>query len=678
MPALLSRIPVLVVLLSAATATVSAEVVRIDVQSRADINNGQGFGAAGTYEKIAGKIYFAVDPALAANRIITDIDKAPRNPAGKVEFSADFYLLKPKAIGSGNGAVLFEVSNRGGKGMLGFFNHSRAGADPRDPIAPDQMGDGFLMRQGFTLLWIGWQFDVPDRPGFVRVYPPVASDNGRPIRGLVRSDFVVTEREADHSLADRDHRAYTVVDPAAAENVMTVRDSVEGPRRTIPRDQWGFSADRTRVSLTAKFEPNKIYEVVYTAENPPLVGLGPAAIRDTIAMLKHGSVDSWSIPSGAITRATAFGISQSGRFLRTYLYYGFNRDERNRKVFDGVMAHVAGAGRGSFNHRFAQPSRDGHPYLNFFYPTDNFPFTDAAETDPDSGVTDGLLTHATPPELRPKVFYTNSDYEYWGRAASLIHTTVDGRADAPLLDNVRIYLLAAGQHGPAAFPPTQTIGQQKNNPLDYRYAMKALLMAMDRWTADGTLPPPSRYPKIADGTLVPPDRLKFPHLAGVATTTAAHKAYRADYGPRFGRDGVVTIEPPTIGRAFPILVPQVDADGNGVAGVRMPDLTVPLATYTGWNLFNARSGPVDAVSSMQGSYIPLARTAAERKRAADPRPAIDERYRGKDDYVAKVTAAAQELVAAGYLLAEDVAVIAANAARHWDYAASAPSSSAQR
>lgn len=678
MDAVLARLIRILAALVVMAAPASAEVVRVDVQARGDVAGGQTFGAAGAYEKIAGRIFFAVDPALPANRIITDIDKAPRNAAGKVEFSADFYLLKPKDIAKGNGAVLFEVSNRGGKGMLGFFNHSRAGADSRDPIAADQMGDGFLMRNGFMLLWVGWQFDVPDRAGFMRVYSPIASENGRPIRGLVRSDFVVTEREADHSLADRDHRAYVVVDPKSSGNVMTVRDSVDGARRAVPRDQWGFSADGTRVFLNGKFEPHKIYEVVYTAENPPLVGLGPAAIRDTIAMLKHASAEPLSIPSGAIERATAFGISQSGRFLRTYLYYGFNRDEANRKVFDGVIAHVAGAGRGSFNHRFAQPSRDGHPYLNFFYPTDIFPFTDAAETDPETGLTDGLLTHATPPELRPKIFYTNSDYEYWGRAASLIHTTIDGRADAPLMDNVRVYLLAAGQHGPAAFPPAQTIGQQKNNPLDYRYAMKALLLAMDRWTASGTPPPPSRYPRIADGTLVPPERLRFPGVPGVTTSTAVHKAYRADYGPRFAGEGVVTIEPPAIGHAFPILVPQVDADGNGIAGVRMPDLTVPLATYTGWNLFNDRSGPTDAISSMQGSYIPLARTASDRKRTGDPRPAIDERYRGKDDYVAKVSAAAADLVKAGYLLDEDVAVIAASAARHWDYAMTPPTSSAPR
>jgi Alpha/beta hydrolase domain len=668
----------------ATTTPVSAEVVRIEVQSRSDLAAAMTFGAAGAYEKLSGKIYFAVDPTVPANRIVADLDKAPRNAAGKVEFSSDFFLIKPKQIERGNGAVLYEVSNRGGKGMLGFFNHA---AGSLDPGTAAEMGDGFLMKQGFTLLWVGWQFDPPNRPGLVRVYPPTATDNGRPIRGLVRSDFVVTEKEIDHSLADRDHTAYAVADVNSPDNVMTVRDSVEGSRRIVPRDRWGFARDQegrkvpdsTRVYMAGKFEPGKIYEVVYTAENPPIVGLGPAAIRDVISMLKRRSADAWSIPAGSITRALAFGVSQSGRFLRTYLYYGFNRDEANRRVFDGVIAHVAGAGRGSFNHRFAQPSRDGHPYLNFFYPTDIFPFTDIAQRDPETGVTDGLLTHAGAQDLLPKIFYTNSEYEYWGRAASLIHTTIDGATDAQLMDNVRIYLLTAGQHGPGPFPPAQTIGQQKNNPLDYRWTMKALLLAMDRWAANGTAPPPSRYPRLADGTLVAPDRLKFPKVPGVTTSTAVHRAYRADYGPRFIAEGVVTTEPPKIGTAFPILVPQVDVDGNGIAGVRMPDLAVPLATYTGWNLFNARSGPPAELSSMQGSYIPLARTSAERKRASDPRVSIEERYRDKDQYVGLVRKAALELIDQRLLIAEDLPVILQNAGRHWDYiAASATPSTVQR
>src|SRR5436190_14744429 len=267
MRAILSRLFGVVALAVLTAAPLSAEVMRIEVQSRSDLVGGQAFGAAGAFEKIAGRIFFAVDPTLPANRIVADLDKAPRNAAGRVEFSSDFCLLKPKRIERGNGAVLYEVSNRGGKGMLGFFNH---GTGSLDPASAADVGDGFLMRQGFTLLWVGWQFDPPKRAGLVRVYPPTASENGRPIRGLVRSDFVVTEKEQDHSLADRDHLAYAVVDPDSPDNVMTVRDSVEGQRRIVPRDQWSFSrtedgrkvSDATRVSLSAKFEPGKIYEVV--------------------------------------------------------------------------------------------------------------------------------------------------------------------------------------------------------------------------------------------------------------------------------------------------------------------------------------------------------------------------------------------------------------------------------
>ncbi len=652
-------------ILLTAAAPVRAEVVRIDVKSRADVLAGKSFGSAGPYEKLSGTISFAVDPVNDVNQIITDIGKAPRNAAGKVEFSSDFYLIRPKDVTRGNGTVLYEVSNRGGKGMLGFFNRAAGSLDPQ---TAEQLGDGFLLEQGFTLLWVGWQFDPPMREGLVRVHAPIAREaDGRPIRGLVRSDFVVTETVKQASLADRDHLAYAVADPADPATVLTVRDSVEGARRTIPRDQWQFTEDGKAVRMAAGFEPKKIYEVVYSSQDPPLVGVGPAAIRDAISRLKYGAASELGLPSGAIRRAIAFGISQSGRFLRTYLYYGFNEDESHRTVFDGVMAHVAGAGRGSFNHRFAQPSRDGHPYLNFFYPTDIFPFTDEEQRDPETGVVDGLLSHAKKPQFQPRVFYTNTSYEYWGRAASLIHTTIDGLHDAPLPDNVRVYHLAAGQHGVAGFPPSRTIGQQMNNPLDYRWAMRALLVSMNRWITDGAPPPPSAYPRIDQGTLVAPDRLKFPKLPGVRVPTTPHKAYRADYGPDFVTKGIVSKEPPAIGSAFPILVPQVDADGNELAGIRVPELAMPVATYAGWNLFNERSGPADVVSSMQGSFMPFPGTRAARTQTADPRRSIEERYASREGYLASVRTAAQELVAKGYLLRDDVPRVVEQAGTRWDY-----------
>jgi hypothetical protein len=645
-----------------------ADVVRVEVKTRADILNGQSFGSTGPYEKLSGVIFFSVDPGNSANRIITDIDKAPRNGAGKVEFSSDFYLIKPKDPARGNGTLLYEVSNRGGKGMLSFFN---LGSSDLDPSTAAHFGDGFLLERGFTLLWVGWQFDPPIREGLVRVFAPIAREpDGRPIQGLVRSDFVVTETSREASLADRNHLAYVVATPNDPAGVLTVRDSVAGPRRTIPRDQWRFTEDGKGVRMASGFEPKKIYEVVYQSQDPPVVGVGPAAIRDTVSRLKYGAASELGLASGSIKRAIAWGVSQSGRFLRTYLYYGFNEDEAHRPVFDGVMAHVAGSGRGSFNHRFAQPSRDGHPYLNFFYPTDIFPFTDEPQRDPETGVVDGLLTHAGKSQLQPKVFYTNSSYEYWGRAASLFHTTVDGQKDMPLPANVRGYLLAAGQHGVASFPPSRSIGQQMNNPLDYRWVMRTLLVAMNRWTTDGVAPPPSALPRVDDGTLVPPAKLKFPTLPSINIAKTPKQAYRANYGPDFISRGIVSQEPPILGSAFPILVPQVDADGNELAGIRVPELTVPVATYTGWNLFNDRAGPTDVLSSMQGSFIPLARTRAERERAGDPRRSIDERYQSRDQYLALITKAANDLVMKGYLLKEDVPRIVSQAGTRWDYATS--------
>ena len=438
-------------------ATASADVVRVEVESRADVAGGLAQGLAGPYEKLAGMVHFEVDPANPANRIVSDIDFAPRNERGMVEFRSNFFLLKPKDVGRSNGTVLYEVSNRGGKGMLGYFNNA---AGSRDPQTAEEIGDGFLLKNGFSLLWLGWQFDVPFRDGQMRLRTPVATAGGDPITGLVRAEVIVNERAYDRSLADRSHIAYAVADPDDPANVMTVRDGVDQPRRVIPRDRWRFARrtddgsvvdDPTRVYLEGGFEPFKIYDVVYVAKDPALVGLGPAAVRDMISQMKYEATPELGLPAGAIEHAIAWGVSQSGRFLRTFLYHGFNADEQSRRAFDGVMAHVAGGGRGSFNHRFAQPSRDGHPFLNKLYPSDIFPFTDVVQHDPETDMRGGLLAGIQPGHM-PKVFYTNSSYEYWGRAASLIHTSLDGTADAPLLDNVRIYSFAGGQHGPGRFP----------------------------------------------------------------------------------------------------------------------------------------------------------------------------------------------------------------------------------
>ncbi|MGO4884420.1 MAG: alpha/beta hydrolase domain-containing protein [Bryobacteraceae bacterium] len=641
-------------------AVLPAALLRIEVSERSDVLEGKPFGDAGPYERIVGKAYFAVDPSLAANKIITDIAKAPRGDDGLVHFSADFYCLKPRDPHHGNNAVLFEVSNRGGKALLHFFDLGGA----NDPRTEHDFGDGFLLERGYTLVWLGWEFDVPPSPALLHFYAPVA----RGITGLVRSEMTVNRKEMRRSLGDRAALAYAAWHPDDPALTLTMRDHPDSPRRTVARDSWHIEGG-THIVMPAGFEPGKIYELVYTAKDPPVAGLGEAAVRDVISFLKYG-IETDTILGDHhdfIKRAYAFGVSQSGRFLRTFVYDGFNGDEKGRRVFDGMMIHVAGAGRGSFNLRFAQPSRDGHPFLNTFYPTDIFPFTDLAETDAETGITDGLLTHATSPANVPRIFYTNTSYEYFGRSASLIHTTLDGSKDAALAPKTRIYFLAGCQHGPAAFPPQRGIGQNLPNPNDYRWTLRALLVALDAWIAEGQEPPASRYPKIADGGLTTLGAVAFPKLPGVEFPTRIQRAWHVDYGEEFRTAGIVTIEPPKVGSAFAVRVPQVDQDGNDTAGIRMPATAVPLATYTGWNLRSPQIGAPDELVSMAGSFIPFARTKADRVKAGDPRLSVEERYASKQAYLDKVGAAAEDLVKGGYLLERDVSLVTARASAEWDF-----------
>ena len=659
-------------------ATSPAAVVRIEVRERTSVLGGKSFGATGAYERIKGRVHFEVDPKLAPNRIISDLDLGPLNKRGRVAFSADFYLLAPVDASRSNGTLLFEVSNRGGKGMLGMFNLA---AGSRDPKSEAEFGDGFLFQQGFTLAWLGWQFDVPKEPDLMRVYAPVAKQGRNPIRGLMRAEYIPEQRTRSFSLGDRTMIAYPVVNPNDPALQLTVRDRRDGLRQTIPREAWQFgrdqqgkpAPDRGKVFMAAGFEPGRIYELVYTAQDPVLVGLGPAGVRDFISFLKQGGLsgrDAATPFEGVprrFSRALGFGVSQSGRFLRTFLYYGFNQDEQNQRAFDGVMVHVAGAGRGSFNHRFAQPSRDGHPFMNCFYPTDIFPFTDLEQSDPETKLSDGILSRSTQKNVTPKIFYTNSSYEYYGRAASLIHTTLDGTQDAPPAKDTRIYLFAGGQHGPAAFPPSQQRAQQMANPNNFRWSMRALLLALNQWVADGKEPPPSRYPRLADQNLTPLTELKFPKIPGVRLPERIQTAYRLDFGPSFRSQGIVSLEPPKVGKPFPTLVPQVDSDGNETAGIRLPEIQVPLATYTGWNLRAPELGAADELLSMVGSFIPFTRTKAERLKQGDPRPSIEERYPNRREYLEGVKAAAHRLAGEGYLLESDIPSVLAGAGEKWDY-----------
>jgi len=652
----------------------SAHVTRVEIISRTDVLDGRSFGLAGAYEKIVGRVYFAVNPENLHNRLIVDLAKAPRNAQGEVEFSADLYLLKPKDMNKGNDAVLFEVSNRGGKGILRLVN----GYSPSTPEG--EYGDGFLMRQGYSVAWVGWEFDVADRGENLRLFAPVAHDaGGKEIHGLVRSDFTPAQKVEDmplgHSLlGPTGGKSYPVDDPASAKNVLTVRGTPEGPRQTIPRSQWSFAhtvdgklaADRHFIHLDGGFQPGKIYEVVYEAKDPVVVGLGLAAVRDFLSYLKYDPEST-----APVHRVYAVGISQSGRFLRHFLYQDFNADEQGRQVMDGVIAHVAGAGRGSFNHRFAQPSRDAQPLSSIFFPTDLFPFTDLRETDSDSGETAGLLDATNKSRTAPEIFFTNTSYEYWGRAASLIHTSPDGLSDAKIGDNARVYLLAGLQHFSAPFPPQKSNpgspdsnAQQRYNPNPIQWYWRALITDMDQWVKDATPPPASTYPKIADATLVPLNKWAFPKIPGVNQPHEFNLAFHLDFGPQW-KEGLVSLEPPKVGKPFQVLVPQTDADGNDRGGVSLPELQVPLATYTGWNLRDPSIGAGDLRLSFYGSFIPFAKTAAEREKSGDPRLSVAERYASRDEYMGKFAEAAMKLIHERFLLREDLPALLERGEREW-------------
>jgi hypothetical protein len=669
------RLAWVAVLIGICASAAEAHVTRVEIISRTDVQEGREFGLAGAYERIIGLVYFAVDPENIHNRQIVDIDKAPRNAQGQVEFSADLYLYKPKDMNKGNGAVLFEVSNRGGREILRLV-------DGGNSSGPDgEIGDGFLLRQGYTVAWVGWEFDLADEGERVRLIAPVARDaGGKEIRGLVRSDFTLAEKRDDMPLGHimlgpSGGKGYPVVDPVSAKNVLTVRDTPGGRRQIIPRSQWSFGhsvegkllADAHFIHLDGGFLQGKTYEVVYEAKDPAVAGAGLAAVRDFLSYLKYDPQ-----ATAPVRRVYAVGISQSGRFLRHFLYQDFNADEQGRQVMDGVIAHVAGAGRGSFNHRFAQPSRDAQPLSSIFFPTDLFPYTDLPETDAESGETAGLLDTASKSQTAPKIFFTNTSYEYWGRAASLIHTSADGLKDATPGENARVYFLAGLQHFTVPFPPQKapasspdSMSQQRPNPNPVQWFWRALITNMNQWAKDGTPPPPNTYPKIADSTLVPLSKWSFPKIPGVNTPQEASLAYHLDFGPQW-KAGIVSNEPPKVGRTFGVLVPQPDADGNDLGGVRLPELQVPLATYTGWNLRDPGIGAPELRISFLGSFIPLARTAAEREKSGDPRLSVAERYASREQYMGKFAEAAMNLIKDRFILREDLEAVLERGQREWN------------
>ncbi len=649
-----------------------AEVVRVEITHRRDVAGGRSFGPAGPYELIEGRMLFALDPANRYNERIVDLGLAPRNGAGRVEVWADFAALRPKN-GRKDGTVVFEVSNRGLKYIANLLDFGTMAAHPE---TVEDLGDGLLLRLGVTVAWVGWQFDVPaSDPDRLGLEVPVATaPDGAPLTGLVRADWVIPRPLRVLPLAHGTHAAYPVADPDSPENVLTVRPGRYAARQVVPRTEWRFArevegvpvADSTAIYRPQGFEPGRIYELVYRSRSPRVAGLGLAVIRDAISAAKH-SPDT-PFPGKYVV---GFGVSQTGRLLRHFLYQGFNTDEQGRKAFDGLLVHVAGAGRGSFNHRFAQPSRDGHRFDAFVFPTDLFPFASTPATDPVTGQTDGLYAHQFNPAHLPRVFQTNTGYEYWGRAASLIHTTPDGARDLPVPPNERVYHLAGGQHVPGPFPPVETTRHPgsrayRGQPLDYRMPLRALLVSLIDWVRDGREPPPSAYPRIDRGHLVLLDGLRLPVIADLGRPTVVHQPDRLDFGPRWSQ-GIIDQEPPVVGAPFPVLVPQVDSLANEVGGFRTVELEAPLASYLPWNLRKGQPGDTAEMTRILGTFLPLPRTEAERAAANDPRPSIASRYPNRTAYLTAARRAAEGLVKRRMLLRDDVERAVARAGAQWDW-----------
>lgn len=594
-----------------------AAVVRVEIKERSD--------AGGTgYEQITGKLYFEIDPKLPGNAVIADVGLAPVNAAGKVGFTADLRLWKPKDDARSNDAAWFEIPNRGGKASLSEW----------------------VMKQGFTLVNVGWEFDVAADKMRLEV-PRARNKDGSPIRGVVSAVFTPDKRADEQTLTDLTD--YPPVDIAGADSRLIVRDRAAYPNgQEVPRTQW--SLQNGRIRLEGGFEPGKTYEVFYLAEGPPVAGLGYAAIRDAVAWLKHDPASP-----AKVKHACAFGSSQCGRFLRDFVYLGFNADEQDRMALDGIMSHVAGAGRLVLNQRWSTP-RAVSAYF-----TASYPFADTALRDAVSGQSEGVLEN---PRVKhaPKIFYTNMAAEYWGtgRVAALTHTTPDGKQDIALPENVRSYFFASTSHGPSSFPPTSQVkGSPLANPVNANASILALRLAMHQWVTKGIAPPPSVHPKLGDGTLVPITDVRWSKVPGLAAPNAMKAGGRVR-NPQLPDGAGAGVE-------LPLLVPQCDADGNDLGGIRVPDAAVPLGTGTGWVFRPAGFGSPNEFYPLRGAWVPFAKTKAEREAANDPRPSLEERYGNKAAYLDQVKAAVQKLIEQRFLAAADFETQLKQASTRWDW-----------
>ncbi|ETW94352.1 MAG: hypothetical protein ETSY1_35265 [Candidatus Entotheonella factor] len=649
---------------------------KLDILKREPYEAGHSFGEAGPYERIDAIAHYAVDPQHPANQTIVDLDRAERGVDGKVHFSGDLTILMPSDPSRGNRALLMQVPNRGNR-IVTRFNMTAALTELSDRIDP---GDGFLFERGWTVAWCGWQWDVPRPSARIGLNPPLVPVEACTPPSQMQLRIQPDADRPDLPLTDQHvgligrHQPIAPADLNDLQARLLVRDHPYSEPRVIPRDQWCFARDQNgkpvpddhHMWLDGGFKAGQIYDILYTPQACPVVGAGLLAMRDCTAYL-HADVTAPT--AGRIDHVIGEGQSQCGRFLRTFFYFGLNADESGRQVFDGVLAHIAGGRRGEFNHRYAQPSVQPMPSFGHL-----FPFADAPQTDPVSGRTAGLLDRLRDVGALPKIIYTDTAAEYWRGDAGLTHLDLHSGADIEPQPGVRRYLFAATQHGPGSLPfADQSVfgsqGANCFNIVDYRPLYRAALTNLLQWVAEGSEPPPSVFPRVKDGTAATRAEVRAA-LASIPSLSLAEETdlmaiHPLDLG-KHAEVGIGEFPAQIAGTPYPVRVSAVDADGNETGGIRMPDVAVPVATHTGFNPRHPETGGGTQLLDYQGSSLPFAPTVAERQRLGDPRLSIDERYRDRDDYLARVRRAAEALVEQRFLLSDDIGLCLDLAAARYD------------
>jgi len=644
-------------LLATVTPPALARVTEVNLTAIEPLADGAAFGNTGAYEKVKGTFKGELDPADARNKVIVNLDKAPRNAAGKVEYEAEFYILRPVEAARGNQKILYDVLNRGRKGMhLRFMDAQPASlADTNDPKTLKDVGNGLLLRRGYTLVWSSLDPDAPRSNNGMSMKPVVATNNGAPIVRTIRDEIINDTRSRAPATKDAPkwqtmRLTHEAASTDQSQAKLTARRAEADPRVEIPVSGWKYVNTR-EIALMPEGtnpQPGTIYEIHYPAKNPKVLGIGLAATRDLISYLRNDArADNPARPG--IKATIAFGGSWSGRFLRDFIHLGFNQDESARKVFDGVFSHIAGAGGVFLNYEFGQPVRTSTQHEDRAFPETSFPFSAARLNDPLSGKTASLFRNDG---FDPLLIETNTSTEHWQKGASLLVTDPLGQRDVDLPANSRVYLIAGTQHtGNAGLRPTLGPCANPRNPHNPNPALRALLVALDEWVSTGKAPPASLTPRIHDGTFTTFERLKFPAIPGVQTTQRMNDI-------RLIRDWIK----PEVETAKPYgaRVPQVDSDGNEIAGIRLPDIAVPLATHTGWNLYKTPF-PEGELCDRDGTYVPFTTTRAEREKKNDPRLSLEERYGSHATYVKKVEESAQKLFLQRLMLQEDAERIVARA-----------------